>query len=151
MDKELAIHLREMKKEDAKQVSSIEQASFAVPWSTKVLWEEAVNSRTYYLVAELQGEIVGYAGMWLIADEAQITNIAVLPKMRGKGIGNALLEELIYIAKMRGKNKMTLEVRPSNKKALCLYEKLGFKSYGRRPKYYLDNGEDAIIMWKMSL
>ena len=145
------ISFREMKPEDAEAVEEVEKASFAVPWSRKSFWEEAANERTCYLLA-LDGEtVVGYAGAWILDDEAQVTNIAVAPQRRGQKIGAGLLGALIRAAKERGATRMTLEVRPSNTAALALYEKFGFKDYGRRPHYYLDNGEDAVIMWNMGL
>ena len=145
------ISFREMKPEDAEAVEEVEKASFAVPWSRKSFWEEAANERTCYLLA-LDGEtVVGYAGAWILDDEAQVTNIAVAPQRRGQKIGAGLLGALIRAAKERGATRMTLEVRPSNTAALALYEKFGFKDYGRRPHYYLDNGEDAVIMWNFHL
>lgn len=145
------ISFREMRPEDAAAVEEIERASFAVPWSRRAFWEEAKNERTLYLVALMEGEIVGYAGAWILLDEAQITNVAVAPKKRGQGIGRHLMEEMMARAKARGASRMTLEVRPSNAVALTLYKSCGFLDYGRRPHYYQDNGEDAIIMWNMQL
>lgn len=145
------ISFHEMKPEDAAAVEGIERASFAVPWSRRAFWEEAANERTLYLVARMDGEIVGYAGAWIILDEAQITNVAVAPEKRGQGIGRRLMDEMMARAKARGASRMTLEVRPSNAVALTLYKSCGFLDYGRRPRYYQDNGEDAVIMWKMEL
>ena len=145
------ISFREMRPEDADAVEEVEKASFAVPWSRKSFWEEAANERTYYLLALDDEKVVGYAGTWILDDEAQITNVAVTPEYRGQKVGAGLMENLIKEAKKRGATRMTLEVRPSNTAALALYEKFGFKDYGRRPHYYLDNGEDAVIMWNMSL
>ncbi len=141
------ISFREMKPEDADAVEAVEKASFSVPWSRKSFWEEAANERTYYLLALDGDQVVGYAGTWILDDEAQITNVAVAPAYRGKKVGSELMAELIREAKKRGATRMTLEVRPSNTAALALYEKYGFKDCGRRPHYYLDNGEDAVIMW----
>ena len=137
-----------MKPEDADAVEAVEKASFSVPWSRKSFWEEAANERTYYLLALDGDQVVGYAGTWILDDEAQITNVAVAPAYRGKKVGAGLMDALIKEAKKRGATRMTLEVRPSNTAALALYEKFGFKDCGRRPHYYLDNGEDAVIMWK---
>ena len=145
------IIFREMVPADADAVEEIEKASFSVPWSRKSFWEEAANERTYYLLALDDGKVIGYAGTWILDDEAQITNVAVAPERREQGVGAALMAELIKKAKERGATRMTLEVRPSNTAALALYEKFGFADYGRRPHYYLDNGEDAVIMWNMKL
>ena len=120
------ISFREMKPEDAECVAAIEAASFPVPWSRQSFWEEASNEKTYYLLAIVEGEIVGYAGAWLVLDEAQVTNIAVAPLHRGRGVGRALLTELIGRVKVRGAERMTLEVRPSNTAAIALYHALGF-------------------------
>ena len=145
------ISFREMKPEDAEAVEEVEKASFSMPWSRKSFWEEAANERTYYLVALDDEKVIGYAGTWILDDEAQITNVAVAPAYRGKKVGAGLMENLIGEAKKRGATRMTLEVRPSNTAALALYEKFGFKDCGRRPHYYLDNGEDAVIMWNFNL
>ncbi len=145
------LSFREMKPEDADAVVLVEQASFSVPWSRKSFWEEAANERTFYLLAIEGTQVIGYAGTWILDDEAQITNVAVLPEYRKKGVGSKIMEELIREAKNRGAVRMTLEVRPSNSQAIALYQKFGFKDYGRRPHYYLDNGEDAVIMWNMAL
>ncbi len=145
------ISFREMKPEDADAVEAVEKASFSVPWSRKSFWEEAANERTYYLLALDGDAVIGYAGTGILDDEAQITNGAVAPEYRGKKVGAGLMTELIKEAKKRGATRMTLEVRPSNTAALALYQKFGFKDCGRRPHYYLDNGEDAVIMWNMKL
>ena len=145
------ISFREMRPEDAEAVEEVEKASFSVPWSRKSFWEEAANERTYYLLALEDDRVIGYAGTWILDDEAQITNVAVAPEYRGKKVGSRLMTELIKEAKKRGATRMTLEVRPSNTAALALYEKFGFKDFGHRPHYYLDNGEDAVIMWNMNL
>ncbi len=86
--------------------------------------------------------------MWLILDEAHITNVAVSPACRGKSIGKALMMQIIGRAALMGVKSMTLEVRPSNAGARKLYADLGFVEKGVRKRYYIDNGEDAIIMWK---
>lgn len=145
------INFREMQPEDAEAVEIVEKASFAVPWSRKSFWEEAANEKTYYLLL-LDGEkVIGYAGTWLIMDEAQITNVAILPAYRGQKLGKAMMAELIKIAVARGAERMTLEVRPSNTAALSLYKAFDFVDCGHRPGYYQDNGEDAVIMWNLQL
>ena len=101
-----------------------------------------------YIVAEVDGLVVGYGGIWLIIDEGHVTNIAVDEKYRGKGIGSKILEGLIQLCADRNMIAMTLEVRKSNEVAQALYRKYGFKEYGIRKGYYQDNNEDAIIMWK---
>lgn len=137
-----------MKKMHLEGVLEIERSSFPTPWSREAYAHEiAGNDFACYLVALFDGKVVGYCGMWIILDEAHVTTIAVHPVYRGRGLGNSLLHRMIFEAKRRGCLKMTLEVRPSNHTALKLYAKTGFISHGKRPGYYTDTGEDAIIMW----
>ena len=147
----MELYFRKMVSADAAGVELVEKASFAVPWSRQSFWEEAANDQAYYLLA-LDGEkIIGYAGTWLVFDEAHITNVAIAPEYRGKGVGTRMMQEIIRIVKEKGITSMTLEVRPSNTAALALYHKFGFSSVGRRPHYYQDIGEDAEIMWNTKL
>ncbi len=131
------------------RVMEIERASYVTPWSERAFLSELIqNAYAHYLVALRGRAVVGYAGMWLILDEAHITNIAVHPRERGRGVGSALLEEVERRAAGFGCQRMTLEVRPSNVVAQHLYRRHGFEDRGRRPGYYRDTHEDAIIMWK---
>jgi ribosomal-protein-alanine N-acetyltransferase len=100
---------------------------------------------------EQSDPIVGFAGMWVLFDEAHVTTIGVLPNRRGKGLGELLLAALFDEALARGAEWLTLEVRVSNASAQALYEKYGFTRQGVRRRYYSDNGEDAYIMWSPSL
>ena len=149
------IGFRLMQKEDATAVAEVEKQCFAVPWSRESFWEEAQNEQAYFLlVTDTEADeekIIGYAGTWLVLDEVQITNVAIIPAYQGRGIAHRLMDELMQAARERGAERMTLEVRPSNAPALALYRDCGFVSAGRRPHYYLDNGEDAEIMWKIPL
>ncbi|MGQ9556373.1 MAG: ribosomal protein S18-alanine N-acetyltransferase [Desulfurispora sp.] len=130
------------------QVLEIERQSFPVPWSRQAFeFELTRNDFAYYLVLLAAERVIGYAGMWVVIDEGHITNVAVHPDWRGRGLGRSLLEELIRRARQKGVVRMTLEVRQSNQVARHLYRKLGFVENGRRRKYYSDNNEDAIIMW----
>jgi ribosomal-protein-alanine acetyltransferase len=147
----MKLHFKKMTTEDAAAVEEVEKASFGMPWSRESFWEEAVNDKAYYLLVLDEDKVIGYAGTWVLFDEAQITNVAVAPSYRGKGVGLTLLRELMQIVKTLGASAMTLEVRPSNTAAIALYEKLGFKSVGLRPGYYQDNGEAAMIMWLTKL
>lgn len=134
--------------EDLEAIYEIESSSFSVPWSKESLRNElTMNQFSYYLVAELEGQVIGYGGMWIIADEAHVTNIAIAPSYRGQGWGEKLVRAMKQTAVEQGAVGMTLEVRPSNAIALKLYEKMGFYKTGTRPKYYSDDGEDALIMW----
>lgn len=148
-EKALEVNLRQMTLEDVDGVLAIEKASFSTPWSRGSFIKEVTeNKLAYYTVAEMNGAIIGYAGVWLIVDEGHITNIAVAPKYRGQQIGRKILEKLIQELKNREILRVTLEVRASNKVAIAMYRSFGFIALGRRPGYYTDNGEDALIMWK---
>ncbi|MBB5335720.1 ribosomal-protein-alanine N-acetyltransferase [Pectinatus brassicae] len=145
----MTISFRKMEPKDAAAVELVERACFAIPWSRESFWEEAAKKDAYYLLAvDDEGDkVIGYVGVWLIFDEGHITNVALIPDYQGQGIASAMIKNIIAIIREKGINSMTLEVRPSNKPALKLYEKFGFKSVGRRPHYYEDNDEDAEIMW----
>lgn len=141
-----------MSLEHLNQVLEIEEASFPAPWSYYAFaYEILQNNLAHYIVAVSGQEVVGYSGMWLVLDEAHITNVAVHPDYRQKSIGRSLMLEMIRLAVLGGSTKMTLEVRPTNTAARRLYEQLGFVEKGRRKRYYTDNNEDAIIMWKYNL
>ena len=147
------IYFREMVPDDADSVAIVEEKCFSMPWSRESFWRDASNENTLYLLAvdKEKEEIIGYVGCWILGNEGEITNVAVSPEYRGQHIAKNMLLELIERVKKRGGTAMTLEVRPSNTPALKLYEKLGFKSVGRRPKYYVNPVEDAEIMWNTSL
>jgi ribosomal-protein-alanine N-acetyltransferase len=137
-----------MRWSDLDQVMLIEHASYLTPWSRGSFEREiSENSTATYVVAEQDDQICGYAGMWVLLDEGHVTNIAVHPEHRRRGLGTALLRELARRAGSLGVLHLTLEVRPSNQGAQRLYEGLGFVARGRRKRYYSDTGEDAIIMW----
>ncbi len=130
------------------QVLGIEARSFTVPWSRRAfMFEVTENEFAFYIVAIKDEKVVGYAGLWIVLDEAHITNVAVHPEYRGAGFGRLLMMELISRAAILGATKLSLEVRVSNSVARDLYKSLGFVEKGFRRKYYSDNNEDAIIMW----
>jgi len=148
----MRIIFKEMDLEHLPEVVAIEEVSFPTPWSLFAFTHEVMqNNFAYYIVALDKRRVVGYAGMWMIMDEAHITNVAVHPQYRGRRIGLKLMEGLMEWAALRGVDRMTLEVRPSNIAARNLYEGLGFIECGRRKGYYSDNNEDAIVMWKSGL
>ena len=95
--------------------------------------------------------VVGYAGLWLMVDEAHITTVAVRQAFRGRGLGKALMLAMLDCARDLGARMVTLEVRKSNATAIKMYEELGFRQQGVRRRYYTDNGEDALIMWSEEL
>ena len=142
---------RAMTTEDADAVAEIEEKSFAMPWKRDDFWREAQNELATYIVGELDGKIVAYAGAWVSFNQAEVMSVAVVPELRGQGVGTILFGELIQAVKARGATAITLEVRPSNTAAIKLYQSFGLKSGGRRRGYYLDNGEDALIMWNTKL
>ncbi len=140
--------IRKMEHRDIKSVAQLEQQCFSRPWSERSLEREVDNPNSLFLVYEEKQEIVGYIGMYLIMDEADITNIAVSEIYRGKGYGKKLLMEAVNRIFAKGYQAMTLEVRKSNRPAICLYERAGFKIEGERKRFYESPTEDAFIMWK---
>ncbi|MFC4779603.1 ribosomal protein S18-alanine N-acetyltransferase [Paenibacillus sp. GCM10023252] len=139
---------RSMQLEDIPAIVAIEQEAFTGPWTAEAFTNELTqNHFAKYMVMEDEQHIIGYGGMWVIIDEAHVTNIAIRRDYRGQGLGKRLLMELQRTAVFFGASRMTLEVRVSNQIAQQLYVKLGFQPSGVRPKYYSDNGEDALIMW----
>lgn len=142
------VHFRPMQMDDIPAICQIEQESFPTPWTAGAFQNELTNNQfARYLVVEVENEVAGYGGMWLIMEEAHVTNIAIREKYRGRKLGELLLREMQRTASFYGIVRMTLEVRPSNTIAQRLYEKMGFQSVGVRRGYYTDNKEDALIMW----
>jgi ribosomal-protein-alanine acetyltransferase len=141
------LNIRRMVFKDVGAVHTIEEATFNSPWSLASFEKEMTeNPCARYLVAEMDGEIIGFAGIWIILEEGHITNVAILEKERGKGIGKLLTEALLQYAANLSVSYITLEVRRSNVRAQKLYTALGFVSVGVRKRYYEDNGEDAFLM-----
>jgi len=139
--------IRRMCRKDLETVADIEEATFAHPWSRDSFRKELEENRVArYLVAEVDGQTVGYAGAWIVMDESHITNIAVAEAFRGQGIGKKLTAALLQYLSNLGAGYATLEVRVSNQRAIRMYQSLGFESVGKRKKYYEDNGEDAYLM-----
>ena len=143
------IVIRKMTKKDIASVIEIEKLCFPIPWTRGAFEHElGGNKLALYLVAEINGQVVGYGGMWLIIDEGHITNIAIRPDFQGRGAGEAITRALINEASLKEVERITLEVRKTNLIAQNLYQKLGFLICGIRHGYYSDNCEDALIMWK---
>lgn len=139
--------IRPMTADDIDAVHQIELASFSMPWSRDSFEREInENALAHYFVAEVDGTVVGYTGMWLIWDSANVTNVAVLPEYRCYGIGTALVKMMADKVRESGAETLMLEVRRSNERAQSVYRKLGFKVCGERKGYYEDNREDAILM-----
>ncbi len=136
------------RKKDLEAVWAIERASFSHPWTLAMFQEELAKvPSTLYVLKEMPGNrVLGYSCFWSLSGELQLANIAVHPDLRGQGLGGKLLNHLLREAESREVEKIFLEVRPSNRAAIGLYERLGFKVLYRRPRYYTPEGEDALVM-----
>ena len=132
---------------DIPTIVDIEATAFYDAWNQNMLLSELHNQLTHYLVMESEGKIVGYAGFWLVAGEAQVARVAVREQLRGQGLGTRLTAALVNKAWELGAEAVTLEVRESNVAAQKAYLTCGFASEGIRPHYYEDNHENAVIMW----
>ncbi|WP_102272757.1 ribosomal protein S18-alanine N-acetyltransferase [Cytobacillus massiliigabonensis] len=133
---------------DVDDILKIEHESFTLPWSREAFQNElTTNQYALYIGLEEDRKVIGYCGVWIVIDEAQITNVAILPEYRGRKLGEALMRQVMEIASERGARTMSLEVRVSNSVAQSLYRKLGFQDGGIRKNYYSDNQEDALVMW----
>lgn len=142
------LFVRKMTLDDVPAVYEIEMASFTVPWSKDALEREITsNNFALYHVAEMEGKVIGYCGMWIVYDQVQVTNIAILPEYRGNQYGEKLLGFVINEARLHGGKMLSLEVRVSNTPARSLYEKFGLQPGGIRKQYYTDDLEDALVMW----
>lgn len=142
------LRIRKMTVDDLNQVYEIEKQSFPNPWTKQSFLQELTQNKfaTYFII-EYEKKIAGYCGLWVVMEDAQITNIAVLPNFRGEKLGEKLLSYVKDYAKQAGAHHISLEVRVSNYIAQNLYKKLGFEVIGVRKNYYTDNQEDAFIMW----
>ncbi|MBQ6582395.1 MAG: ribosomal protein S18-alanine N-acetyltransferase [Mogibacterium sp.] len=141
------ITVRRAVPEDADAIAEAEKLCFPMPWSRESILHDLVgNELALVLTAEMNGVFAGYLDIWRVAGEGQLNNIAVMPGMRGKHVGLLLMREAIRMLRESGDTEMTLEVRSGNEPAIRLYEKLGFETAGRRAGYYLDNGDDALLM-----
>ncbi len=140
--------IRKMTEQDLDEVMVIEHEAFTLPWSRDSYLGELRNSFANYLVCDYAGEVAGYAGIWVVFEEAHITNVAVAKAYRSQGIGLALMLEAERIVREKKATRIMLEVRPSNEVALNMYESLAYIKTGIRKAYYSDNGEDALLMTK---
>lgn len=139
--------IREMTPADTMQVWAIEQAVFSDPWSRQGFLDALAMKGNRYLVAEEDGVICGYCGYYRSFEEADIVNVAVAPSYRRRGIGKAMLEQLLLEGHTQGVRGFTLEVRAGNKAAISLYHSLGFRTEGVRKDFYEKPKEDALLMW----
>ena len=141
------IRVRIAKSSDLDDIYDLDVQTFAMPWSKEALsYDILENDNAFVIVAEYEGEFAGYADIWTVLDEADLNSIAVRVDFRRKGIGDAIMLAMIEMLSANGVATINLEVRVSNMPAIKLYKKYGFNECGVRPGYYLDNGEDALIM-----
>ena len=145
------IVVRPMQKADIDAVHTVEVLSFRSPWSKHSLLGELKNKVAHYAVMERDGELIGYCGMWVLFEEAHITNIAILPDHRGNGYGKALLHAAMRVAASFGAEMMTLEVRETNAVAQKMYGEMDFMQQGYRKRYYTDTGEGALLLWNRNI
>ncbi|MFN2388329.1 MAG: ribosomal protein S18-alanine N-acetyltransferase [Actinomycetota bacterium] len=141
------IELTRMRRRHLRRVLAIESQVYPRPWSPSLFLSElAQRSTRSYLVAKHAGEVIGYAGMMFMVDEAHVTNIAVDPVFHGRRVGTRLLLTLITESIARGTRVISLEVRTSNSPAQEMYAKFGFSTVGVRRGYYIETDEDALVM-----
>ena len=143
-----SLSLDRMRAEDLDEVLAIERASFSMPWSRGAFLYEMQQNRVArcWVARDATGVVAGYLCLWEVSDEIHITNVAVRPELRRRGIARALLSSVLDDARGRRFKIVVLEVRPSNQHAVSLYESFGFRVVGRRRGYYYDTGEDALVM-----
>lgn len=138
-----------MRRAHIRKIMPIEQQVYPRPWTAQVFVEELEQARVgkrHYLVGTIGDELVGYGGLLYVENDAHVTNLAVHPMWRSRGIATELLLDLAWEANRRGCEAMTLEVRHTNVGAQQLYRRFGFVPAGVRKKYY-ENRDDAIVMW----
>lgn len=135
------------------QVLAIERASFCSPWSERAFQVELDRPQAseWFVAVTDEATVVGYGGLMQVGPEGHVTNLAVALGRRRQGIATRLMARLEEAAASRGITSLILEVRESNEAAIRLYEELGFRALGRRKRYYPEEGEDALIMWKEDL
>ena len=141
------VRIRELEKRDIEAVSIIEAQSFSMPWSAKDFEQLVADEKSLYLVAEIDGRVVGCCGVTNVSGEGNINNVVVQEDHRGQGLAYAMMRELLIRGREMGCTEFTLEVRVSNAPAIHVYQKLGFVSEGIRPRFYEKPVEDAMIMW----
>ena len=130
------------------QIAQLEKRCFTDPWSEKSIASELENPLSLWLVAVDGGQLIGYVGSQTVLGETDMMNLAVAPEVRRQGTGRALVLALVDALTEKGSHSLMLEVRVSNTPARTLYESLGFSQVGRRPKYYVNPKEDALILRK---
>lgn len=142
------IHIRPMAEADLPVVSRLERELFTDPWPISIFREDIASTLSHPFVLQMDNEIVGYAVLWVAADEGHLTNIAVAQKYQRKSIAKKLLSYILRLASEMGLTLIVLEVRPSNMPAISLYEKFGFERLAVRKNYYRNPVEDCLVMRK---
>lgn len=137
-----------MEKAHVEKIAELEKLCFSAPWSENSIASELENPLSLWLVAMRDDELLGYIGSQTVLDEADMMNVAVFPEARRQGVGKMLITTLVEALKEKAVRSLTLEVRASNESAKAMYHMLGFLEVGRRPKYYFDPREDALILRK---
>lgn len=141
-----------MRRAHVRDVLEIERAVYPRPWSAALFFSELAQPKTrHYVIAVLDDKVIGYGGVMVHADEAHITNVAVEPDIQHRGVGRALMVNLMRTARERDANTVALEVRVSNWPAQRLYAWFGFRPIGVRKNYYAESGEDALVMMARDL
>ncbi len=155
--------IRKMQEQDIEQVAKIEKLVFSQPWSYQSIYESFIRPEYIFLVAIYNQKVIGYVGLYTVLSEGDITNIAVLPEYRNKGIAKSLLNRLFAEAMQKAKSNISpdnhitlsmqinLEVRESNSAAIHLYKSLGFKTVGVRKNFYDKPKENAILMTSLCI
>lgn len=141
------IDIRMMETADLDDVAALEREIFSTPWSRESFKKAIESESNIYVVAYEAKELIGYCGIWMVADEGQINNVAVAIQFRNQHIAANMLDFAMSLCREKKINNFTLEVRAGNAPAIHLYEKIGFRNYGVRKKYYKNPDEDAVIMW----
>ena len=143
----LAARVRAMTPSDLPDVVAIETEAFSTPWKADtfegLIGREGLELLTF---ADSEDGVIGYAVLWCILDQGELANIAIRPELRGRGLGARLLAEVVEICRRKGVKSLYLEVRDSNRAAVSLYERFGFRDVGRRKNYYQSPREDARVM-----
>ena len=140
--------LRPMRETDLDTIMRIEESAYPFPW-TRGIFRDCMRAGYPMWVQERDGSIIGYGVLSIAADEAHVLNLCTAPGNEGRGLGQRMLQSLLRIARGSGAQRVYLEVRPSNQRAITLYHRTGFNEIGRRPRYYPTASharEDAIVM-----
>jgi ribosomal-protein-alanine N-acetyltransferase len=142
------VYFRKMTEKDLEKVFALENEIFTDPWSMNAFKSDLGNEMAFPLVAEFEQSVIGYASLYIVADEVQIGNFAIAPGFRKRGVARKMMDEISRIAAERKCCSILLEVRESNRPAQSLYESCGFVPAGKRRDYYNRPRESAVLMVK---